>query len=91
MTRLSQSGDWLADRGAGGLAQVDLKPFLLWVPSQKGLLEEPPHRHRKVSVPRVTVRPVPEQTSSGPSILSGPFGRSVTLRGPLRTASGGDS
>ena len=37
-----------------------------WVPSQKGFVPEPPQRQSRAVSARKTVRPVPEQISSGP-------------------------
>ena len=49
------------------------KPFSWCVPSQNGLFDEAPQRQKKASVARITVRPVPETTSSAPLTISGPF------------------
>jgi hypothetical protein len=43
-----------------------VKPIFLWVPSQNGLFDQAPQRQRNVSVARLTVRPVPETSSSDP-------------------------
>ena len=49
-----------------------LKPILLWVPSQNGLLSEPPHRHRAARSREVTSSPAPLRISTGPLTMYGP-------------------
>src|SRR6266702_3661622 len=68
-----------------------VKFIFLCVPSQNGLFDEAPQRQRKVSVVRVTVRPVPLTTSSAPLIMSGPLRNGLMESVPLRAASALDS
>ncbi len=63
----------------------------MWLPSQYGLFLDWPQRHSTNSCPRFSVCPVPEMISRGPTIFSGPFFRSTTSTGPLRTASAAES
>src|SRR5207302_2311831 len=57
-------------------------PILLWVPSQKGLLTEPPQRHRENAVLPVRSNRLPlistsSTDPSGASTRSGPLGLTV--------------
>src|SRR5215813_750237 len=58
------------------------------VPSQKGLLREPPQRHSRALVTRSTVRPVPAQISAEPDTASGPFICGEITSAPPRLSSG---
>src|SRR3977135_1036703 len=75
------------DQGAAGVFARSrpsaVNPVFLSVPSQKDLFDEAPQRQRKVSVARVTVRRVPETTSSGPWIISGPLRSGFIASGPF--------
>ena len=65
----------------------DWKPIRVWVPSQKGLLADPPHLHRRAVVTRSMVRPVPAQISRGPDTASGPLCCGVIVSAPSRGVS----
>jgi hypothetical protein len=60
------------------------------VPSQKGLLAEPPQRHRRAAVTRSTVRPVPAQSSRLPRTRRGPFFWRRMSSTPPRAARGSE-
>src|SRR5438128_182996 len=68
-------------------ASAALKPTLLWVPSQKGFVTEPPQRHSAMRGPRAVVsifEPLTSISSKSPSTRYGPLGRIVILVG-IRT------
>src|SRR2546430_2067487 len=68
-------------------ASAALKPTLLCVPSQKGSVTEPPHRHSAMRGPRAVVsifEPLTSISSKSPSTRYGPLGRIVILVG-IRT------
>src|SRR5690349_6336817 len=59
-------------------ASAAWKPILLWVPSQKGLVTDAPHRHNANLGPRPlisTLLPLTSSISSSPSTRYGPLGR----------------
>src|SRR5215467_10986650 len=63
-------------------ASAAWNPILLWVPSQKGLLTEAPHRQSANRGPRAlvsTLLPLTSTNSRSPSTRYGPLGRMVTL------------
>jgi len=45
--------------GYSEAASVPSNPAVLWEPSQKGLLDERPHRHKKLGLPSRSVTVVP--------------------------------
>src|SRR5690349_3076716 len=59
-------------------ASAAWKPILLWVPSQKGLVTDAPHRHNANLGPRPlvsTLLPLTSTNSTSPSTRYGPLGR----------------
>jgi hypothetical protein len=65
-----------------------LKPMRACVPSQKGLLREPPQRQSRTLARRSIVRPVPAQTSTDPDTANGPLVCGVMRSVPPLAASG---
>src|SRR5439155_21447739 len=67
--------------GAGSARGASEKPYRLWLPSQNGLVADPPQRHRTTtSAGRPSFRAgTASSRPSGVTILTGPS----TIRGPL--------
>src|SRR6185436_7134376 len=75
---------WLYFFSWATAASAAAKPILLWVPSQKGLVVDAPHRHSAIRGPRAlvsTLFPSTSTSSISPSTRYGPLGRMVTLTG----------
>src|SRR5215813_4004103 len=69
---------------AATAASAAWKPTLLCVPSQYGLVTDPPQRHSAMRGPRAlvsTLAPFTSMSSQSPSTRYGPFGRIVILVG----------
>src|SRR5438876_6209353 len=63
-------------------ASAAWKPILLWVPSQNGLVTDPPHRHsaNRGPFPLVsTLLPLTSTNSTSPSTRYGPLGLMLIL------------
>ena len=75
--------------GSGGSKPTrSVKPFSAWVPSQKGLVLEPPHRQSSTCTVLPNVRPVPLTSSAAPFTSRGPSRIGVISSAPSRGSSG---
>lgn len=59
-----------------------INPFRLWLPSQKGLLAEPPHLHKETPLGFSIVDPSARVKTQGPENLIGPFVTTVAFNVP---------
>lgn len=67
--------------GSSRATTASVKPWWLWLPSQKGLFVEWPQRHNEITVRPASPNtcPLGSQISNSPSIRKGPLVRGVIL------------